>query len=129
MGARQLSADAAHVGDITLKAAKQARQVLNRPRDVPAQRLSLLDNLRSVLADSDSQLAGAHPARARHLMGPFARARNHFVSRLAAAHTRLGDGMSLTAELRAFLTGPRTYLVLGGNNAKMRSGGMTTMAE
>jgi hypothetical protein len=128
-GARQLSKDAARVGDITFGAANRARQVLNRPRDVPAQRLSMLDGLREVLADTDSQLGSVHPARARHLVGPFLHARNHFVSRLSSAHTQLTDGAILTSELRSFLAGPRTYLVLGGNNAEMRGGGITTAAS
>jgi Protein of unknown function (DUF4012) len=128
-GTRQLSEDAARVGDITLGAASRAHQVLNRPRDVPAQRLRMLDGLRDVLADSDSRLAAVHPARARNLVGPFLRARNHFISRLASAHTQLSDAARFTTELRSFLAGPRTYLVLGGNNAEMRGGGITTAAS
>jgi hypothetical protein len=127
-GTRRMTADAAHVGDIAMDAATEARQALDRPRDVPTQRLRLLDAVHGVLASTDSQLAHIHPELAHHLVGPFARSRDHFVTRLNTARTQLDNGLRLTAELRSFLTGPRTYLILAGNNAEMRAGGITTAA-
>src|SRR5205823_6008293 len=38
------------------------------------------------------------------------------------------DGITVTHALRAFLAGPRRYLVLGGNNGEMRGEGITTTA-
>jgi hypothetical protein len=127
-GTRRMTTDASRVGDIVLRASTDARQALNRPRDVPSQRLSLLDTVNGVLSTTDSQLAKIHPELVRHLLGPFARSRDHFVDRLKTARIQLSNGVRLTAELRSFLAGPRSYLVVAGNNAEMRGGGIATAA-
>jgi hypothetical protein len=116
------------VGDIALAGATRARQALTRPRDAPAQRVRLLDDLQRVLLDTDVELSRIHPPGPKNLVGPLARARQRLIAKLAQAHTQLSNGIRISMELSSFLVGPRTYLVLGGNNAEMRAGGIPTAA-
>lgn len=126
--ARVLSHSAAQVGDIAYKAAVTARTQLDAPRAGPAGRLHLIDTLRQDMAAVNEQLKGVSTQTEGKLTHSLARARDQLVTKLDQAKTQLSDGMTLTATLRTMLAGPRTYLVLAGNNAEMRSGGITTAA-
>ncbi|MDP9074156.1 MAG: DUF4012 domain-containing protein [Actinomycetota bacterium] len=126
--ARDLSRAAAQVADIAYRAASNARTQLDAPRSGPADRLKLIDNLHQDLLTVGAQLDRVRPGANGHLIGTLARARVDLVSKLAKAHTQLADGLQLTGTLRTMLAGPRTYLILAGNNAEMRSGGITTAA-
>jgi hypothetical protein len=126
--ARDLSAAAARVADIAYRAASQARTQLDAPRSGPADRLKLIDSLRQDLVAVGAQLDGVKPGANGHLVATLAKARVDLVDKLAKAKTQLADGLQLTGTLRSMLAGPRTYLILAGNNAEMRSGGITTAA-
>ncbi|MBA2283629.1 MAG: DUF4012 domain-containing protein [Acidimicrobiia bacterium] len=62
----------------------------------------------------------------RWLLPPLEQARASLAEELVEANDDLDHGAELVAALEGFLTGPRRYLVLGGNNAEMRSGGIPT---
>jgi hypothetical protein len=126
--ARVLSGSAARVGDIAYQAAVKARTQLDAPRSGPAARLELIDALRQDMAEVNQQLQQVPTRTEGHLTKSLARARDKLVDKLTQAKTQLNDGLTLTATLRTMLAGPRTYLVLAGNNAEMRSGGITTAA-
>ncbi|HEX3539182.1 MAG TPA: DUF4012 domain-containing protein [Acidimicrobiales bacterium] len=126
--ARVLSRSAARVGDIAYQGALKARGQLDAPHAGPAGRLYLIDALRQDLVEVDQQLRGVPTATTGHLAQTLAKAHDKLVTKLAQAKTQLADGLTLTATLRTMLAGPRTYLVLAGNNAEMRSGGITTAA-
>ena len=126
--ARDLSAAAAKVGDIAYQAAIKARTQLDAPRSGPADRLQLVDTLRGDLALVGQELETIQPNAGGALLGTLARARAQLVERVAKARTQVADGVQVTGTLRAMLAGPRTYLILAGNNAEMRSGGITTAA-
>jgi hypothetical protein len=126
--ARTLSASAAQVGDIAYQAAVKARTQLDAPRSGPAARLHLIDALRQDMIEVNQQLAQVHTVTAGHLTSSLRTAQDKLVTKLAQAKTQLDDGLTLTATLRSMLAGPRTYLILAGNNAEMRSGGITTAA-
>jgi len=126
--ARVLSRSAAQVGDIAYKAAVNARAQLDAPRAGPAARLHLIDALRQDMVVVDEQLKQVSTRTDGKLTHSLARARDQLVTKLDQAKTQITDGLTLTATLRTMLAGPRTYLVLAGNNAEMRSGGITTAA-
>lgn len=126
--ARDLSHAAAQVGDLAYHTALQARAQLDEPRSGPAARLRLIDNLRQDLVVAGGQLDQIRPGADGQLIGTLARARSQLVTKLAKARVQLGDGLQMTATLRKVLAGPTTYLILAGNNAEMRSGGITTAA-
>lgn len=126
--ARVLSGSAARVGDIAYQAALQARTQLDAPRSGPAARLHLIDELRSDMASVNQQLAHVSTNTEGHLTTSLAKAKTKLIAKLAQAKTQLDDGITLTGTLRTMLAGPKTYLVLAGNNAEMRSGGITTAA-
>jgi hypothetical protein len=126
--ARQMSAAAAQVGDIAYQAAVTARSQLDAPRSGPADRLRLIDSLRTDLARVGRQLDQVQPHAEGPLLGTLARARVRLVDKLAKAKAQVADGLQVAGALRTMLAGPRTYLILAGNNAEMRSGGITTAA-
>ncbi len=126
--ARALSGSAARVGGIAYQAALIARSQLDAPHSGPSSRLHLIDVLRQDMADADAELAQVSTHTNGRLVGPLAKAKAKLVSKLAEARTQLTQGLTVTATLRQMLAGPRTYLVLAGNNAEMRSGGITTAA-
>ncbi|MDQ1419901.1 MAG: hypothetical protein QOJ52_1863 [Acidimicrobiaceae bacterium] len=126
--AQVLSGSAAHVGDIAYQAAVKARTQLDAPRSGPAARLHLIDALRQDMVEVNQQLDQVTTHTEGHLTKSLVKAREKLVDKLVQAKTQLDDGITITATLRSMLAGPRTYLVLAGNNAEMRSGGITTAA-
>ncbi len=126
--ARVLSGSAAQVGDIAYQAALKARTQLDAPHSGPASRLHLIDELRQDMTQVNQQLAHVPTNTQGHLTSSLAKAKAKLITKLAQAKTQLDDGLTVTATLRTMLAGPRTYLVLAGNNAEMRSGGITTAA-
>jgi len=91
--------------------------------------LRLIDNLRTQLSIADSRLKQINPGARGRLITPLAHARQRFLADLTKAHRQLTDGLDQTGALRSLLAGPRRYLVLAGNNAEMRSGGITTVTS
>ncbi|MGH9127272.1 MAG: DUF4012 domain-containing protein [Acidimicrobiales bacterium] len=126
--ARLLTGSAARVGDLAYQAAIQARAQLDAPRAGPASRLHLIDELRRDMSTLDQQLGQVPTTTDGHLGTTLSKAKTKLIAKLAQARTGLRNGLDLTATLRTLLAGPKTYLLLAGNNAEMRSGGITTAA-
>lgn len=78
-----------------------------------------IDTLRQVIDDIDLDTRS-------WLVPPLHQARHDLDRELREASTSLEEGVGLTHALEAFLTGPRRYLILGGNNAEMRAVGIPT---
>jgi hypothetical protein len=76
----------------------------------------------------DQQLGQVPTTTHGHLGSTMTKAKAKLVAKLAQARTELQNGLQLTATLRTLLAGPKTYLLLAGNNSEMRSGGVTTAA-
>ncbi len=113
-----LSGSAAQVGDIAYQAAVKARTQLDAPRSGPADRLHLVDALRQDMVEVNGQLAHVPTATQGHLTSSLRTAQDKLVTKLAQARTQLADGLTLTATLRTMLAGPRTYLVLAGQQRR-----------
>lgn len=126
--ARALSGSAARVGDIAYQAALHARTQLNAPHSGPSSRLHLIDLLRQDMASVNQQLGHVSTRTDGHLNSTLDKAKTKLVTKLSQARAQLTQGLTVTATLRQMLAGPSTYLVLAGNNAEMRSGGITTAA-
>jgi hypothetical protein len=126
--ARVLANSAARVGDIADQAAVNAHSQLAAPHSGPAARLHLVDVLHQDLVSVNQQLAQVSTRTSGQLMSPLAKAKAKLVSKLDQARTQLSNGLGVVATLRTMLAGPKTYLILAGNNAEMRSGGITTAA-
>jgi hypothetical protein len=106
----------------------KARSQLDAPRSGPGDRLRLIDSLRADMVDVNRQLEQVSTRTDGHLATALEKAKGKLVDKLAQAKVQIDDGLTVTATLRTMLAGPRTFLVLAGNNAEMRSGGITTAA-
>ena len=122
---RDLTGTVAEIGHRGVETAEAVEGVLDSGSG-PAHRLEVvrvasdeLDTLRSHL---DEVRLGARG----WLLPPLASARRDLAIELADARSDLERSSNLAAALEQFLTGPRRYLVLGGNNAEMRSVGIPT---
>jgi hypothetical protein len=126
-GLRDLTHAAAKVGGLARGAANDIQSALDATHD-PASRITLIDAVTAQLVRMQAQLPGIDPGAGGWLLPPLQGAKSQFVRRLAKAERQVDDGITLTRTLRGFLSGPRRYVVLGGNNAEMRGAGITGTA-
>jgi hypothetical protein len=126
-GIRDLTSAAAEVGTLARHTAREVQTALDATHG-PATRVSLVDAVNAQLVDLRARLPAVDVGARGFLLPPLRGAREQLVRRLAKAQAQLDDGVTLTRTLRAFLVGPRRYLVLGANNGEMRGAGITTTA-
>jgi hypothetical protein len=92
----------------------------------PESRIGLVRSVGAEIADLRDVVANITIDTHRWLVPPLNDARHELDRQLREATTSLGKGITLADSLEAFLTGPRRYLILGGNNAEMRAVGIPT---
>jgi hypothetical protein len=124
---RDLTGTADQVGALGSSTANDVQTALDRASDRgSAGRVELVDAVVASVERLQEGLrridVGAHGT----LLAPLRTARADLVRHLQKADTQLDDGRRILTALRGFLEGPRRYLVLGGNNAEMRSVGIAT---
>jgi hypothetical protein len=91
-----------------------------------AGRVQLIDALSTAADRLGQDLSTIDVGAHGWLFPPLRNARRDLVRDIEKAGTRLEDGRATLTTLRGFLVGPRRYLILGGNNAEMRSMGIAT---
>jgi Protein of unknown function (DUF4012) len=124
---RDLTAAADRVGQFGKTTATNVQQALDEAATAgPSGRVHLVDSLSAEAGDLEHNLRTVDVGSGSWLLPPLSSARRDLVRHLDKAVSRLDDGQSTLATLRAFLVGPRRYLILGGNNAEMRSMGIAT---
>ena len=126
-GIRDLTSAAAEVGRLARHSANAVQSALDATHG-PEGRVGLVDAVNAELVDLRQQLPTVDVGAGGFLFPPLSGARAQLVRRLAKAERQVDDGVTVTRALRAFLAGPRRYLVLGGNNGEMRGEGITTTA-
>lgn len=84
-------------------------------------RVRLAEVATEVLDDLRVQVEAVTVPDRGPLLPPLAAARADVEGQLLEARLDLERGVRLATGLRSFLDGPRRYLILGGNNAEMRS--------
>jgi hypothetical protein len=115
-----LSGSAARLGDVGVELLEQASAELNA--DDGGSRAETMAALAGVAATAQTEIAAVDLGPADDLAGPLADGRARFERELAQARDQVDTLASVTAGLADFLTGPRRYLLLAGNNAEMRAG-------
>jgi hypothetical protein len=94
----------------------------------PSQRLRFLDTLAAEFARLRSVVDAVHIPATGWFLPPVNSADRELRGELARLRSAIDDGAVASAGLKSFLAGPSTYLVLAGNNAEMRAGGMVLQA-
>jgi len=100
----------------------QVHTLLNAPHHTPQQRAAVVQNLASVVARLDADVASVNLGPSHGLIGTLAAKRNTFANDLSKLQTQLGRAKGASSALATLVTGPRKYLVFSANNAEMRAG-------
>ena len=117
-----LSGSAGRIAAEGTTALDQVHTLLNAPHHTPGQRATVVQNLASVVARLDTDVASANLGPSTGLIGTLADKRDTFADDLSKLQIQLNRARGATAALATLLTGPRRYLVLSANNAEMRAG-------
>ncbi|HEX4819744.1 MAG TPA: hypothetical protein VFV00_06015, partial [Acidimicrobiales bacterium] len=124
---RDLTGAADRVGQLGLSTAKDVQSALDHASDQgPSGRVALVDQVTASVDRLQSGLRAVDVGAHGSLLAPLRTARADLVRELQKADGRLDDGRVTLHTLHDFLVGPRRYLILGGNNAEMRSVGIAT---
>lgn len=120
--ARALVGAADDIVDIGIRAVDEAQATLALPRRTGPERLALLRRLGVAAARFDAELGTVDLGPGRALVGPLGERRSELAERLDEVRDAMGTGATVATGLADLLAGPRTYLVVGANNAEMRAG-------
>ena len=120
--ARALAGAADDIAAIGTQAVEEAQEALAQPRDTGPERVALLRRLGTAAARFERRLAAVDLGPGRALVDPLAERRAELVERLGEVRDAMGRGAVVATGLADLLAGPRTYLVIGANNAEMRAG-------
>ena len=106
------------------EAARRIEPMLQRSDGDPSSRLALLDAVERELRVLGGAFGDIEIGSPGLPLPPFASLAREVDAGLARARSAIADGIVGVGGLRSFLAGPTRYLVLAGNNAEMRAGGM-----
>jgi hypothetical protein len=125
---RSMTGTAAEVAAIGDAAARAVQQRLDAAKDGPPGRIALLETADNEVARARVKLSRITVANDRWVLPPLRGARGGLQNSLASARTKLRDISTMVKSLRRMFIGPTNLLLLAGNNAEMRSGGMPLSA-
>jgi hypothetical protein len=121
---RSMTATARRVAVIGDDAARAIQVRLDGAAHGPDARIALLDTLVTEVARARGRLAGVHVPRTPGLLAPLTSQRSRMEASLRHARSKMDEAGVMVGALRRMFVGPSRFLVLGGNNAEMRAGGM-----
>ncbi len=119
---QDLSGAAEHVAHTGVETVGRAQALLRLPHSAGPARVTALQELSALATSTHQQLTGLDLGPVQGLIGPLAHVRNTFVDDLTQVQTTLVRTSDAASSAAAILQGPKTYLLLAGNNAEMRSG-------
>jgi hypothetical protein len=122
---RDLTGAAATIADQGRIAADNIEAALDAGSG-PAARIDIVRAAGAEIAALREVVGGIDVDTRSWLVPPLNDARHELDRELREASTSLEQGIELAEALEGFLTGPRRYLILGGNNAEMRAVGIPT---
>lgn|GEM_PF-2405935 len=126
---RDLAATADRVGAIGTGTAERVQAAIDTASTRgPAGRVPLVDEVRAAAADLRAALATVTPPQRTGLLPLLSSAQASLRDDLAKADRQLADADRSLAAAHSLLAGPRRLLILGGNNAEMRSAAIATTA-
>lgn len=125
---REMTRIAAQVATIGDQAARTVQVRLDGATAGPAGRVALLETADVEVAKARQQIARITVTNDRWVLPPLRGARNSLQGSLTSARARLRDIGVMAKSLRRMFVGPTNLVVLAGNNAEMRSGGMPLSA-
>ncbi len=125
---RSMTQTATQIGGIGGSPPRAVQAKLDVASDGPAGRVGLLDTAVGELERAQAQLRRLRVTDDRWVLPPLSGARERLEDGLVTARVRLRDAAVMADALRAMFIGPSRYLILAGNNAEMRSGGMPLSA-
>ncbi|MGA2522124.1 MAG: DUF4012 domain-containing protein [Acidimicrobiales bacterium] len=119
---QDLSSASAQVARIGAAAISRAHGVLHDPHTTGPERVAALRRLAALASSTDGQLARVDTGPADALLPGLDSKHDTFVRDLAQVRSRLRHASAVAGTVATLLQGPRTYLLLMGNNAEMRAG-------
>ena len=119
---QDLSEAAEQVARTGITAVGRSQSLLHLPHTAGPDRVKALRQLASLAASTHAALSGVNLGPTQGLIGPLARVHNTFLSDLDQVQTTLARTSEAASSAATILEGPKTYLLLAGNNAEMRSG-------
>jgi Protein of unknown function (DUF4012) len=119
---QDLSGAAEQVAQVGIGAVGRSHALLRLPHTAGPDRVAALQQLAALAASTHSALAGVNLGPDQALISPLAREHNTFLSDLTQIRTTLARTSEGASAAATILQGPKTYLLLAGNNAEMRSG-------
>jgi hypothetical protein len=125
---RDMTRIAVAVGTIGNDAARAIQSRLDGATEGAAGRVALLDTAVNEIARARVRLHRIEVPKDGLVLPPVRGARTSLNGSLASARGRLRDLAAMAGGLRRMFIGPSNYVVLAGNNAEMRSGGMPLSA-
>jgi hypothetical protein len=125
---RSMTRTATQVGAIGTVAARQVQARLDVATQGPPGRVALLTTAVEELDRARAKLHGLKVGDDKWALPPLRGARAHLAASLTTAQTKMQDASVMADALRRMFVGPSRYLILAGNNAEMRTGGMPLSA-
>lgn len=119
---RNLSLAAGDVADVGATAAADVRTALVKTDGGRADRVGFLRTMASVADQAHARLTRVPLGSTPSLLGPIRRRDDTFRTQLTQLLDGLQRGGAASAAMADLLQGPHKYLLLGANNAEMRSG-------
>ncbi len=117
-----LTAAAEQVATVGERAADEASKLLHDDPTTGPERLALLGKLAKITRHARGRLREVDLGGDFFLFGPLGDARERFQERFDQVRTGLENATAAAEGVEDLLRGPRSYLVLGANNAEMRAG-------
>jgi hypothetical protein len=121
---RSMTRTAAEVGAIGDRATRTIQARLDKASEGPPARVALLEAVVTEVDNAQARLKAMHYRRDGWALPPLRTAQDKLINGLANARTKLNDATVMTVALKKMFVGPSKYLILAGNNAEMRAGGM-----
>ena len=125
---RSMTHTALEVGAIGSRAATAVQARLDGASQGPAGRVALLETAVQELNTARVRIGGIQVPHDRWVLPPLRSARARLAGSLVSAQGKVTDALVMADALRRMFVGPSRYLILAGNNAELRAGGMPLSA-
>lgn len=120
--AKKVNNTAAQATSIAREALAKVRALSKNPPSSGPARVRLINQLTATVESARQDISRLDPGSSKALIGPLADAVDQIRNKQIEVVESLGRAVGITKALEGVLAGPDTYLLIGANNAEMRSG-------
>lgn len=120
--AEKVNQTAGEATTLAQNAMAEVRTLAKTPPGSGPERVELLGRLTDLVERTRTAIDDLDPGSSAALVGPLADAVDQVREKQADVSASLGRAAAVTKALQGVLAGPDTYLLVGANNAEMRSG-------